>query len=107
MSREFGERLASLLKEKNLQQQTLAQKAGVTEAAVSHYIKGDRMPRANVLAKIADVLGTTSEYLLNGTANNSEEELNQARRLIARNVKQMSKEEKMKIVEILFEEEQF
>lgn len=105
MAETFGERLLDLLKEKGMQQQALAQKAGVTEAAVSHYIKGDRVPRASVMARIADALGTTSEFLMNGTEMDSKKEVAYAKRLIARNVKQMTKEEKMEIMGILLGEE--
>ena len=105
MAATFGERLSDLLKEKNMQQQTLAQKAGVTEAAVSHYVKGDRIPRASVMARIADSLGTTSEFLMNGAEVDSKKEVTYAKRLIARNVKQMTKEEKIEIMAILLGEE--
>ncbi|MDO4458877.1 MAG: helix-turn-helix transcriptional regulator [Clostridia bacterium] len=105
MAATFGERLSNLLKEKSMQQQTLAKKAGVTEAAVSHYIKGDRIPRASVMSRIADALGTTSEFLMNGTETDSKKEVAHAKRLIARNVKQMTKEEKIEIMGILLGEE--
>jgi len=105
MAATFGERLSGLLKEKGMQQQALAQKAGVTEASVSHYIKGDRVPRASVMARIADALGTTSEFLMNGTEPDSKKEVAHAKRLIARNVMQMTKEEKMEIMGILLGEE--
>lgn len=101
MSNSFGERLSNLLTDKKLSQKELAQMAEVTEAAMSHYVNGDRIPRASVLARIASALDTTSEYLMNGTATNAQEEINYATRLIARNVEHMSKEEKMKIVSIL------
>ena len=105
MAATFGERLSELLKEKSMQQQALAQKAGVTEAAVSHYVKGDRVPRASVMARIAEALGTTSDYLMNGAEPDSKNEVAHAKRLIARNVKQMTKEEKMEIMSILLGEE--
>ena len=105
MAATFGERLSELLKEKGMQQQALAQKAGVTEAAVSHYVKGDRVPRASVMARIAEALGTTSDYLMNGAEPDSKNEVAHAKRLIARNVKQMTKEEKMEIMSILLGEE--
>lgn len=101
MGKTFSERLAEQIKLNNYSQKRLAEKAGVTEAAMSHYIKGDRFPRANVLARIADALGTTSDYLMNGKAISSDDEVQQAKRLIARNVAQMSKDEKMEIVRIL------
>lgn len=105
MTQTFGERLTIQLQKKKLTQKDLSIKAGVTEAAISHYIKGDRVPRASVLARIADALGTTSEYLLNGTASDSNEEILYAKRLIARNASQMSREEKMEIMEILLGED--
>lgn len=101
----FGEQLSIFLKKKGMQQQTLAQRAGVTEAAVSHYIKGDRIPRASVMARIADALGTTSDFLMNGTEPDTKNEVAHAKRLIARNVRQMTKEEKMEIMGILLGEE--
>ena len=76
----FNERLSGLLNDKRMSQKELAVKAGVTEAAISHYIKGDRIPRASVLARIADILETTSDYL-------------------------MSKEDKIKIMSILLRNE--
>ncbi len=105
MSEKLGERLTDLLRTRKLTQKDLSMKAGVTEAAISHYIKGDRVPRASVLARIADALGTTSEYLLTGTAVNHSEEIIQAKRLIARNASQMSREEKMEIVSLLLGED--
>ena len=62
----FRERLAEMIKAKGLSQKELAQLAGVTEAAMSHYVKGDRIPRASVLVRIAEALGTTADYLMNG-----------------------------------------
>ncbi|MCD8008102.1 MAG: helix-turn-helix domain-containing protein [Clostridiales bacterium] len=97
----LGERLSALMKERQMTQKELAIKAGVTEAAVSHYIKGDRCPRSSVLARLANVLGTTSDYLMGGDAQDSDEEIEFARRLIARNVSQMTTAQKRDILNIL------
>ena len=105
MERTFSGRLADLIKSKQLSQKKLAEMAGVTEAAMSHYLKGDRFPRASVLSRIADALGTTSDYLMNGVASDTSTEILQAKRLIARNANQMSREEKMEIVGILLGED--
>lgn len=101
MNETFSERLALLLKEKNMTQKDLAMKASVTEAAMSHYLKGDRTPRASVLARITDALETSSDYLLNGSEPDADGEIKFAKRLIARNVRQMTHEEKMEIINIL------
>ena len=101
MADTFNERLALLLQQKNMTQKDLAARAGVTEAAMSHYLKGDRTPRASVITRIAGVLGTTVDYLMNGNEVDSTGEIGYAKRLIARNVHQMSKDEKMDIIKIL------
>lgn len=97
----LGKRMNELLVNRHMTQKELAQKAGITEAAVSHYIKGDRIPRSSVLSKIAMVLDTTSEFLLEGVPQNSADELLFAKRLLARNVDQMSIAEKREIINIL------
>ena len=105
MADTFNERLALLLQQKNMTQKDLAARAGVTEAAISHYLKGDRTPRASVLTRIAEALGSTTDYLMGGAEVDSIGELNYAKRLFARNVHQMSKEEKMDIINILMSED--
>jgi len=103
MKNTFGGRLSALLQERGLQQQELAKLAGVTEAAVSHYVKGTRIPRSSVLARIAAALGTSSDYLISGNAENAEgeSEMNQLKRMIARSASQMSHKEKMELISIL------
>ena len=101
----LSDRLLALLHEQHLNQKQLAQKIGVTEAAMSHYIKGDRVPRSTVLAKIATELGTTSDYLMGGTPMQSTDGFPEARRLIARSVKQMTLAEKKELINILLSDE--
>ena len=48
-----GIRIRALLKEKNMTQKQLAKLTGVTESALSHYVKGDRIPSGDALANIA------------------------------------------------------
>ena len=59
----FSERLVTLMNAHKLTQKELAQKIGVTESAMSYYVKGDRMPRIDVLTRMAQALHTTTEYL--------------------------------------------
>ena len=101
----FSERLSELLMEKNMTQKQLAEKAGITEAAVSHYLRGDRKPRSPVLLRIANALDTTPEYLSGRSTENPEEDIAQAGRLIARNVHQMTREQKLEIISILLSDE--
>lgn len=57
-------RIRELLAEKGMTQKDLSELTGVTESAISHYIKGDRTPRCANLVKIAKALGTTADDLL-------------------------------------------
>ena len=103
---DFSIRLEELLKSRHMTQKELANTAGVTEAAMSHYIKGDRVPRSSVLSRIAAALDTTSDYLMEGTPQNHMDEIGYAKRLIARNVRQMSIAEKREILSILLADEE-
>ena len=97
----LGDRIKSLLLQKGMTQKQLAQEVGCTEAAVSHYVKGDRVPRSSVMTKIAIALGSTSDYLTEGIPQDTKSELGYAKKLIARNAEHMSSAEKMEIFNIL------
>ena len=60
----FSDRITYLMKKKQITQKQLAGIAGVTESAMSYYVKGERTPRSDVLSRIAKALGTTTDYLL-------------------------------------------
>lgn len=61
----FKERLKEKRMEAGLTQVQLAEKAGVTARTIQNYELGNRKPsNMEVIQKIADVLNTTTEYLL-------------------------------------------
>lgn len=102
MTRGITNRISELLAERNMTQKELASAAGITESAVSHYIKGDRVPRGVNLIKIAKALGTTTDYLLNQCEEDDEKsEFEVAKTLIARNASKMTPEEKLELLHIL------
>ncbi len=98
-------RITELLSEQNISQKELANRAGITESAISHYVKGDRVPRGVNLMKIAEALETSTDYLLRGEEGNRKNDLKIAKTLIARNAPQMTKDEKMEFVSILLSKE--
>jgi transcriptional regulator with XRE-family HTH domain len=63
---EFKERLAQLRKTAQLTQDALAAKLGVTYQAVSKWETGSCYPDVTLLPKIANVFGTTVDFLLGG-----------------------------------------
>ena len=101
MGDSLNERLMELVKNSCYTQKELAEKAGVTEAAMSHYLKGTRCPRPSVLAKLANLLNVSVDYLIDGDKASSNEAYKQIRLLAARNVSKLTPEEKMEIIKIL------
>ena len=102
MERNIANRIVELLSERNMTQKELAEAAGLTESAVSHYVKGDRVPRGANLIKMARALETTTDYLLNEDDNkNIQGDMKVVKTLIARNASKMTKEEKMELLSIL------
>lgn len=62
----FSENIRKIREYRKLTQVQLADRIGVTPAAVNQYEKGIKLPNIIYAVKIADVLGTTCEELVNG-----------------------------------------
>ncbi|WP_277631362.1 helix-turn-helix domain-containing protein [Atopococcus tabaci] len=60
----FGARLQELRKQKKWTQKELGAMLGVTHVSVSGYESGNRFPDTETLAKIADIFGVSTDYLL-------------------------------------------
>ena len=64
----FGERLNELLKKKNITHEELAEKLGVTRAAVSNWARGIRFPKdEKIIRKIAKILEVPEQDLFDPT----------------------------------------
>lgn len=61
---ETGKRIVELLDKRGMTRKELAQKAGVTQAAISRYTKGNRSPKGEVIVRIADALNTTTDLFV-------------------------------------------
>ena len=64
-------RLSLLIDYFGISQRELAQRSGLTESALCHYIKGDRIPHADALLKIAKATGVRTDWLLGLGSDNS------------------------------------
>ena len=60
----FATRLTAELQRQGLSQREYADRAGLTEVTASRYARGERVPRASVILKTAEVLGVTCDYLV-------------------------------------------
>ena len=98
MAEPFNARLQRLLSNSGMTQKELAAQAGVTEAAVSHYIKGDRVP---VVLKLAETLDVSVDELMGPDKVPDFEDMY---RIVARGVEQLSAEERLKLVRVLLKD---
>jgi len=78
---EFPQRLAALLDERGMTQLELAARVGVTRAAMSRYVSGDREPRLITIARIAEELNVHVDELLPSSGGDP---LESAWRIVAR-----------------------
>lgn len=62
----IGDNIKSLMKANGYTQKQLAMRAGCTEAAISHYVNGDREPSVRLLKNLAIALGVSVERLISG-----------------------------------------
>ncbi len=59
-----GQRIKKILDNQGMTQRELAEKAGVTESAISRYVRDERIPQTLILIGICDTLHVSSDYLL-------------------------------------------
>jgi len=60
----IAQRIAEVRKERGISQQAMAKKLGVTQPIISRYERGELRIHAELLAKIAKILATTSDSCL-------------------------------------------
>lgn len=60
----FSYRLTVLLDENNMTQTQLAKKIGTSNVTICRYLTGERVPRLDVVTKIANVFNVSLDYLL-------------------------------------------
>lgn len=101
MEETLGTRIQRVLDERGISRKEFAAMTGLTEAAVSRYITGQREPRAITLAVIANALGVTTDELLGIERDEDEIELNRAMLKVARNASDIPQEEKNRLIQAL------
>ena len=89
------------MKRNGLSQKELARKVGVTEAAMSYYVRGDRTPRSDVLTRIAKALNTTTDYLLGNSPDAVSSAENKELQYLQRNLGKLNEEQLQKAEKLL------
>ena len=97
----FPRRVKDLMRENRFSQKKLCELCGITEAAFSRYMTSDRLPKTEVLANLANILHTTSDYLI---GNDTNYEYDQLEILLASSKDNLSLNQKRKLVNLLLEE---
>lgn len=70
-----GERIREKRQEIGMKQKSLADKVGISPQHLYQYESDRRVPKLDMLTKIADALGTTAEHLLGNEVDMTIEEL--------------------------------
>lgn len=70
----IGDRITKEAAIKGIMQGEIAKQAGITRQSVSNYMNGYKIPRADVLGKIAKVLNVTCDYLIYGEQEGKDNE---------------------------------
>lgn len=102
----IGVRISELLIRNRIKQKDFAESVGLTEATISRYKKGSRVPNGKNITKIASALHTTTDYLLYGQ-NKKEDDFYisyfQVANAITRYAKTWSAKQKTDLVMALFD----
>lgn len=99
MASNTGKVILEQLKKLSISQKELAEATGLTESAVSRYVKGERVPRGINLMKIANSLSITVDQLL--ADDNTKDDINVVKNLIARNASKMSDKDRLELINLL------
>lgn len=100
MEETLGQRIQRLLDEKHISRKEFSAMTGLTEAALSRYITGQREPKSVTLSIIANALGVSMDVLL-GTPCENPEKLEDAMQLVARSAAEMDPEKKKWLITTL------
>ena len=103
MSSALGSRISELLYKTGMSQRDLAEAIGVTEVSMSRYINGARTPKAPIVSKIAEVLNTTTDYLLGNESTKEESKTIYQRVLsdVISNVKYWSNDQRLNLIAVI------
>lgn len=103
MKDDFSQRLRQLRIQKKLSQTELGKLAGLHYNHIGRYERGGSRPTADALQRLADALGVSGDYLINGANEEAAKAKFKDRELLQqfREVEQLSEEDKMLVKKFL------
>lgn len=99
----FATRLRELRKQKNLSQTELGQLAALHYTHIGRFERGASRPSGDTLMRLADALGVTSDYLLEGATDEAAKAKFEDRELLKQfqEVEQLPEEDKTVVKKLL------
>lgn len=95
---DLPERIKVLLEKRGMTQKDLARDSRLTEAAVSRYLKGERIPRSPALAAMAMALNVSMDYLATGKETS---DLNEIKAVLMRGAPNLNQSEIVELMGVL------
>ncbi len=95
-----GETVKEILKKSGKTQVDLCEMTGIKPAAMSKYLSGEKMPRTEILMKIADALDVSLYTLLGKDEERSVYEICRSA-LLARSGNEMTEEERKDLIKLI------
>lgn len=75
ISATIGERLVQARRQAGLSQMDLSTKTGISQNSISRYERNERIPKADIVVQICNVLGISSEWLMGSKKVNTPNEV--------------------------------
>jgi len=99
----FAERLRELRRQKDLSQSDLGERVGLHFTHISRYERGLSRPTADTLKRLADALGVSGDYLLEGATDEAAKARFEDRELLRRfqEVQELPERDKEIVKELL------
>ena len=91
----IGEFISSQRKKKNLTQESLAAKLGITDRAVSEWEQGKGLPDISLMIDLCEILGITANELLNSGKTGTENSNQKNEQLLLEMAKELEKKNKI------------
>lgn len=100
---DFASRLKQLRTQRNLSQTELAKQVGVHYNHIGRYERGQSKPTAQTLTKLAEALGVSTDFLMEGNTNEAAKATFQDRELLMqfKQVEQLNEQDKHLVKEFL------
>ncbi len=97
---EWNEKVVVLMKQKGINQKQLSKLSGISESSLSRYIRGEIMPRMDIIVNVAKALQVETEFFLDENEK-GQTAYNAIATAIARKGGELTAEEKNKLIALI------